>query len=134
MIDHLRQMSKEIINQAPKLALAVTERQNSRYPVLRTLASQLLPMRERLFCVFAEALTLDEEDRHKLLKEWGEEVGTILSMGLSLSLDAMLRELPDYRTLIGKVMRNEALELGLTAAEMYDVIEILDTSINDAVY
>lgn len=134
MIEHLRQMSKEIINQAPKLAQVVTERQNSRYPALKKIASQLLPMRARLFCVFAEALTLDEEDRHKLLKEWGEGVGTILSIEHSLSLDAMLKELPDYRTLIGKVMRNEVLELGLTAAEMYDVIEILDTSINDAVY
>lgn len=134
MIDHLQQMNEEIINQAPKLALAVTEIQNSRYPALIPLDSQILPMRERLFCVYAEALTMDEKERHTLLKEWGEEVGTLLSAERSISLDMMLSEVPDYRTSIGKVMRHEALELGLSAVEMYDVIEILDTSINAAVY
>ncbi|MCZ2260487.1 STAS domain-containing protein [Sporosarcina sp. G11-34] len=77
---------------------------------------------------------MDEKDRYKLLKEWAEKNGKIVSMKSSISLDAMLRELPEYRNFIGNIMRNEALELGLTPAEMYDVIEVLDTSLNEGVY
>ena len=134
MIDHLQQINEKIIDQAPKLAQAITESQNRRYPVLITLDSKLLPMRERLVCVYAEALTMDEKERHMLIKEWGDEAGRILSAERSISLDMMLGEVSDYRTSIGMVMKNEALELGLTAVEMYDVIEILDTSLNDVVY
>ena len=134
MIDHLQKMNEEIIIQAPKLAQAVTESQSSRYPALIPLDSQLLPIRERLFCLFAEALVMDEKERHMLLKEWGEEVGTLLSVERSISLDMMLSEVPDYRTSIGMVMKHEAHELGLTAVEMYDAIEILDISINAVVY
>ena len=134
MIEYLRQMSKEVINQAPILAQVITEKQNSRYPELKILESQLLPMRESLFLLHAEALTLNEEDRYEMLKVWAEKHGKIVSMQSSVTLDAMLRELPEFRYYIGDIMRNKALELGLTAAEMYDVIEVLDTSLNEAVY
>lgn len=91
-------------------------------------------MRESLFCLHADALILNEEDRFKLLKEWAEKHGEIVSMQNTISLDAMLRELPEFRKSIGNIMKSEALKLGLTAAEMYDIIEILDTSLNEAVY
>lgn len=134
MIDHLQQMSNEILNQAPQLAQAITESQSSRYPILITLDRRLLPMRERLICLYAETLTMDKESRLLVLKEWGEEAGTLLSAERSISLDMMLSEVPFYRNTIGTIMKHEAMEFGLTAVEMYDVIDVLDTSINDAIY
>ena len=134
MINHLQQMSKEILDQAPQLAQAITESQNSRYPELITLESRLLPMRERLTCLFAEALILDKRERIQMLKVWGQETGTILSKERSVSLDMMLGEVHYYRSGIGKVMKQGALQRGLTAAEMYDVIDVLDNAINDVVY
>lgn len=134
MINHLERMSKEILSQAPQLAQAITENQNSRYPELIVLDSRLLPIREGLISLFSETLLLDKEERVQKLKVLGVETGTLLSRERSISLDMMLSEVHYYRSSIGMIMKQEALQYDLTAAEMYDVIDVLDTAINDVVY
>lgn len=67
-------------------------------------------------------------------RDEGEEKGTNFASHKAITLDMMLREVSHYRNTIGAVMKHEAIELGLNAAEMYEIITILDITVNDIIY
>ena len=46
----------------------------------------------------------------------------------------MLHEVPNYRVGIGEEIKYEAVELGLGAEEMYDLISVLDRSLSESLY
>jgi rsbT co-antagonist protein RsbR len=130
----LQHMSTKIVTEADQIVLAVSESQNNRYPVMRKLGNVLDPEREKMVHMFADTLVMSESERIETLKNWGEEAGTRLSNYEMISLDMMLREMPKYRNTLGAVIKYEAIELGLGAREMYDLITVLDQSLNDAIY
>src|SRR5690606_24383995 len=49
-------------------------------------------------------------------------------------LDMMLREVPNYRNIIGTVLQHEAVAADVRAAQMYDMISLLDSTVNDVTY
>ena len=134
MIKHLQHMSQKISEKAEQLARSITERQNDRYPIQRKIEHELLPVREKLVELYAKALVMNEEERLATLKEWGEVVGARLAKHDIITLDMTLRELPYYRESIGEVIKNETLVLGLGVEEMYELIGVLDCTLNKAVY
>jgi len=134
MIKHLTQMSEKVIEQAPHLARAITDGQQVRYPTLLKFEKKLYPSRIRLVELCARTLIMDEENRIETLREWGEKEGTELAKYSVVTLDMLLREVPNYRKMIGAVMKQEALALGLTPSEMYDAIDTLDSAVDEITY
>ena len=134
MNEYFNQMSGKLIELAPRLAKEITEKQNVSYPELIKLEGILYPNRVSLVKLYAKTLVEDEDERIRTLSAWGEIVGTKLAQYPIVSLDMMLREIPLYRGAIGTVMKNEALALGLGPTEMYDIIDRLDSAVNDVTY
>ena len=134
MKKHLQHMRIKIAAEANQIVQAVSVSQNNRYPVMRKLVNVMNPAREKMVHMFAETLIMDETKRMEVLKNWGEDTGTRLANYDIISLDMMLREMPKYRNALGAVIRHEAIELNLSALEMYDLISILDQTLNDALY
>ncbi|MEK5068794.1 STAS domain-containing protein [Sporosarcina sp. FSL K6-1508] len=134
MKKYLEHMRTKIAAEAEQIGRAVSESQNNRYPVMGKLGNLLDLERVEMVHMFADTLIMDESERIETLKSWGEEVGTRLANYEMISLDMMLREMPNYRNTLGAVIKHEVIELDLGAREMYDLISVLDQSLNDAIY
>lgn len=134
MNENLRHMHEKIIEQAPQLAKTITESQQEKYHVLKRFEGEMLPARIELVTLYADTLLMDNIERIETIKTWGEKAGTHFARYESISLDMMLCEVPHYRNTIGAVLKHEAIELGLSVEEMYDVITILDNTVNDIIY
>jgi len=132
--NHLHHMRIKIAAEADQIVQAVSESQNNRYPVMGKLVHVMNPGREKMVHMFADTLIMDKTARIEVLKKWGEDTGTRLAKYDVISLDMMLRELPKYRNILGAVIRHEAIELNLSAVEMFDLISILDQILDDALY
>ncbi|WJY27751.1 STAS domain-containing protein [Sporosarcina trichiuri] len=130
----LIRLSEKVIGNAEQLAGLITRTQNERYPIMRKLEGELYPARVELVKLYASAMMMDEEERSERLKRWGEEVGTAFAKKEIISLDMMLREVPEYREYIGTVMKHEGLNQGISAEEMYDLTTDFDRIVNDIVY
>lgn len=123
-----------IIAQSKELARIITDEQNARYPELKRVELDLYPLRVELVELYGACLGMTEEQRVFVLKEWGEKTGAFTAKMRDVSIDMMLREVPHYRNTIGSVIKYESQKLNLNANELYDVIHVLDSSINDVVY
>ena len=134
IVTHLMHMKDCILGQSTDLARIITEEQNARYPELKRVELDLYPLRVELVELYGACLGMTEEQRVFVLKEWGERAGTHTSRMQQITIDMMLREVPHYRNTIGSVIKYEAQKLNLSANELYDVIDVLDRSINDIVY
>lgn len=134
MIGHLQHMSLKIAEHAEQLAQSITASQIERYPIQRKIEQELLGVREKLVKMYGRTLMMNEEERLATLKEWGEVVGSQLAKYEIISLDMTLREVPYYREYIGEVIKNEMLVLDLSGTEIYELIGVLDRSLNDSVY
>ena len=131
---HLMHMKDCILGQSTDLARIITEEQNARYPELKRVELDLFPLRIELVELYGACLGMTEEQRVFVLKEWGGRAGTHTARMQQITIDMMLREVPHYRNTIGSVIKYEAQKLNLSANELYDVIDVLDRSINDVVY
>ncbi len=127
-------LSDKVAENAEQLAELITATQNERYPVLISEEEQLYPARVELVKVYADALKLDEQERTEKLEKWGQEVGRQFAQREGITLDMMLREVPEYREYIGTVLKHEGLKSGISAADMYELTTALDTIVNDVVY
>ncbi|KAA0944201.1 STAS domain-containing protein [Sporosarcina sp. ANT_H38] len=134
MEKYLQHMRIKIAAEADQIVQAVSESQNKRYPIMRKLIHVLDPGRTKMVLMFADTLIMEESERVEVLKEWGKNTGTKLANYDIISLDMMLREMPKYRNTLGAVLRHEAIELNLSASEMYNLITVLDQLLNDALY
>jgi rsbT co-antagonist protein RsbR len=123
-----------ILAQSNELASVITNEQNARYPELQRVEQDLFPLRIELVELYGACLGMSEDQRVLVLKEWGEKAGTSTARMQQITIDMMLREVPHYRNTIGSLIKYEAQKLELTANELYDVIDVLDRSINDVVY
>lgn len=131
---YLQHMSGKIVEQAPELAKVITEYQDARYPMLNKAEERLPTIRIGLVELYGKTLVMDQEKRVEVLKRWGEKAGAGFAKHRNISLDMMLHEVALFRSTIGMALKNEALALGLTAAEMYDVINIFDSAVDDVTY
>ena len=128
------QFSRKIVGQAPQLAHVITGIQNERYTAMKTLEHEIYPSRIELVQLCAKSLVMDKDERITKLKAWGEKAGTEFAKYSIISLDMMLREVPHYRNIIGTVLQHDAIEFGVNASEMYDIVSILDSSVHDIMY
>ncbi|MCZ8537451.1 STAS domain-containing protein [Paenisporosarcina quisquiliarum] len=131
---HLMHMKDFILAQSKELASVITNEQNARYPELQRVEQDLFPLRIELVELYGACLGMSEDQRVLVLKEWGEKAGSSTARMQQITIDMMLREVPHYRNTIGSLIKYEAQKLELTANELYDVIDVLDRSINDVVY
>lgn len=134
MTSYLQHMSRKIAEQAATIAEDISKSQVSQYPVLQKLDHKMHPARKKMVKMYAETLVMNETERRKTIQNWGETSGKRLAKYNLVSMDMMIREVPKYRQAIGEVMKREALTIGLTVEEMYDLISILDQSLNDTIY
>lgn len=134
MNENLHLIRDKIIEQAPQLAQVITESQQEKYPVLKRFEREMFLARVELVTLYANTLIMNYVERIETIKTWGEEEGTNFASYEAITLDMVLREVPHYRNTIGAVMKHEAIELGLNAAEMYEIITMLDNAVNDIIY
>ncbi|WP_432352628.1 STAS domain-containing protein [Sporosarcina sp. A2] len=127
-------LSDKVTENAEQLAMLITKQQNLRYPSMAKDEGELYPARVELVKLYANALKLDDEERVEVLRKWGQEAGTYFAKKESISLDMMLREVPEYRAFIGTVLKHEGITSQITAEQMYDLTTALDAIVNDVVY
>lgn len=127
-------MKNCILQQSQDLARIITNEQNTRYPELKNVEREIHPLRIELVELYGASLVMMEEQRVSVLKELGERAGTCTARLHQVSIDMMMREVPHYRNTLGSLIKYEAQKLALNANELYDVIDVLDRSINDFVY
>lgn len=127
-------LSDKIIENAEQLAGLITKQQNERYQSLKRTENELYPARIELVKLYANALKLDERERVTELQKWGQEAGTNFAKKEGISLDMMLREVPEYRAYIGTVLKHEGIKSAISAEEMYELTNALDIIVNDVVY
>jgi rsbT co-antagonist protein RsbR len=133
MTDRLVDMSKKIVEKKDELAHFITEEQNKRYPQLLPISNELLPLRVELVALYGEALAMEAEKREERILKWGKETGERCAL-MGTTLDAMLSEVPHYRRVLGEVIKEEAVKAQLSLEELYDIISVLDQTMNEVVY
>ncbi|WP_421378670.1 STAS domain-containing protein [Bacillus salacetis] len=124
------EFSKLVQKKSSELAQEVTEKQNEKYPEMQSISNDLLTMREELVKLFGESFVLGDEERRKNFKAWGKKAGTQCAT-LNASLEEMLNEFPEYRTIIGELLKTHAKEHELSIDGFYDMLNILETDIGD---
>lgn len=128
------QVSERILDQKEQIAMQITKAQNKKYSIeLKDKTEQLFPLRVELVSIYAKALALEEAEAEKNIEAWGLETGRLCAR-LETTLDSMLGEVPHYRTYIGEVLKEVAMEQELSLQEFYDLISKLDHTMNLVVY
>lgn len=141
-MSELHQLGEIIINRKQELAerihmdrmagVLMTQSQKEEF---QKIEPQILSMRAAFISLFGEALinNLDLSSSIEKVKRWGKETGEYL-FKLGAPLDEALRDTSFYRELIWKVIKEEAIARGLSAASIFDVIQIIDPLLDHAVY
>ncbi|MDR0137661.1 STAS domain-containing protein [Metabacillus idriensis] len=130
----LFEMSQSILSQKHILAASITEEQNKLYPdQLLPLSEQLLPLRVELVTLYGESIAQDDQTRAECIAKWGRETGRLCAQ-MGTTLDSMLNEVPHYRNHIGELIKNQAIKAELSLEEFYDVMSVLDQTVNEVVY
>jgi rsbT co-antagonist protein RsbR len=122
--------SRLIHEKSEELAGEVAKRQNGKYPELQSISGDIFPMREELVNLFAQSFIVDEEKRRENFRKWGKKAGTKCAT-LNTSLEEMLNEVPEYRNIIGDMLKVKAKELDLSIDQFYDMLSILESAISD---
>lgn len=134
MKELLIRLSDKVIENAEQLAMLITRQQNDRYPIMKRIDEELYPARVELVKLYANALKLEDGERIEQLQKWGQEAGTHFAKKEIISLDMMLREVPEYRAYIGTVLKHEGINSEISSEEMYELTTALDTIVNDVIY
>lgn len=141
-MSELHQLGEIIINRKQELAerihmdrmagVLMTQSQKEEF---QKIEPQILSMRAAFISLFGEALinNLDLSSSIEKVKRWGKETGEYL-FKLGAPLDEALKDTSFYRELIWKVIKEEAIARGLSAASIFDVIQIIDPLLDHAVY
>ncbi|WP_226658712.1 STAS domain-containing protein [Pseudalkalibacillus hwajinpoensis] len=128
------QVSERIMEQKEHIAMQITKEQNKKYPtLLKDKTEQLFPLRVELVTIYAKALALEEEEAEKSIEAWGLETGRMCAR-LETTLDSMLGEVPHYRSYIGEVLKEVAMEQQMGVEDFYVLISKLDHVMNLVVY
>ncbi|MDR7072448.1 STAS domain-containing protein [Fictibacillus barbaricus] len=96
---------------------------------------KILELRAEFINLFGEAI-IDNHDLSKSIdkvKHWGKETGEYLYK-LGAPLDEALKDTSFYRESIWKTIKEEATLQSMSAASIFDVIEIIDPLLDRAVY
>ncbi|MFE4522423.1 STAS domain-containing protein [Cytobacillus firmus] len=95
--------------------------------------SRLLEWRENLVEIYAKSIASDIEITYKILKEWGDQAVDTL-VNYSLPIEIALKEVRDYRNLIGRIIRDDASRQQLTIDQFYEIISDFDSVVDRAVH
>ncbi|MBM7577901.1 STAS domain-containing protein [Jeotgalibacillus terrae] len=129
----LNQLTDKILDQRTDLAHAITENQNKRYERLEAFSEDLFQFRVELVTLYAESLSMTKEERQERIESWGTKTGKACAE-MGISLDSMLKEVPEYRAAIGNIIKEEAITYGFSVAKLYDILSVLDRTVDDVVY
>jgi rsbT co-antagonist protein RsbR len=141
-MNELNQLGEIIINKKHELAerihfirmagVSMTQAEKNEF---KKIEPEILSLRAAFITLFGEAL-IDNQDLSisiEKVKRWGKETGEYL-FKLGAPLDEALKDTSFYRESIWKVIKEEAIERGLSPAAIFDVIEIIDPLLDHAVY
>ncbi|MFB1082145.1 STAS domain-containing protein [Jeotgalibacillus sp. JSM ZJ347] len=129
----LKNLTDTILEQRVDLAKSITKKQNKRYERLEALEENLLELRIELVTLYGESLSMTIEERQERIEHWGTKTGKACAE-MGISLDSMLREVPEYRTAIGNIIKETAIAQNYSLSNLYDVLAILDRTVDDVVY
>ncbi|AJD92293.1 hypothetical protein JMA_29760 [Jeotgalibacillus malaysiensis] len=129
----LNNLTEAILDQRIDLAKRITEKQNKRYERLETFADDLLEFRIELVSLYGQALSMTQKEREQKIENWGTVTGKACAE-MGISLDSMLREVPEYRSAIGEIIKETAITYDYSISKLYDVLTVLDRTVDDVVY
>jgi rsbT co-antagonist protein RsbR len=142
MKNELQQLGEMIIRRKHEIAdlvhsdrmagVIMTEDQKNAF---QQIEPRILELRAEFITLFGEAL-IDYDDQNKSfekVRQWGKDTGEYL-FNLGAPLDEALKDTSFYRESIWKAIKEEATIKGLSAACIFEVIEIIDPLLDHAVY
>ncbi|WNB90983.1 STAS domain-containing protein [Bacillus sp. NEB1478] len=142
MNKELQQLGETIIKQRHEIAeiihsdrmegVIMTQAEKNEF---QKIEPQILKLRAEFINLFGEALvdSHDQSSSIEKVKRWGKETGEYL-FKLGAPLEEALKDTSFYRESIWKVIKKEATAQGLSAATIFEVIEIIDPLLDHAVY
>ncbi|SDM66746.1 rsbT co-antagonist protein RsbR [Fictibacillus solisalsi] len=95
----------------------------------------IMELRTQFINLFGESLIHNDEQAEYIerVREWGKETGDY-SFKLGAPLDEALKDTNYYRRYIWEVLKNESTRLYLSAGVIFEVIDIIDPLLDEAVY
>ncbi|MDZ5711284.1 STAS domain-containing protein [Jeotgalibacillus haloalkalitolerans] len=129
----LKNLTDTILDQRVELARTITEKQNKRYERLEAFADDLLEFRIELVTLYGEALSMSKDEREERIESWGTKTGRACAE-MGISLDSMLKEVPEYRAAIGEIIKETAITYDYPISKLYEVLTVLDRTVDDVVY
>ncbi|WP_404405281.1 STAS domain-containing protein [Jeotgalibacillus malaysiensis] len=129
----LKNLTEAILDQRIDLAKNITENQNRRYERLEAFSDDLLEFRIELVTLYGKALSMTKEEREEKIEAWGTKTGKACAE-MGISLDSMLKEVPEYRSAIGEIIKETAITYDYPISKLYEIITVLDRTVDDVVY
>ncbi|KIL44667.1 hypothetical protein KP77_28880 [Jeotgalibacillus alimentarius] len=129
----LNQLTDKILDCKTDLAHDITGNQNKRYERLEAFSEDLFQFRVELVTLYAESLSMTKDERQERIESWGTKTGKACAE-MGISLDSMLKEVPEYRAAIGEIIKEEAITYDMSVAKLYDILSVLDRTVDDVVY
>ncbi|OMF60118.1 hypothetical protein BK139_11400 [Paenibacillus sp. FSL R5-0490] len=130
-VDYKKKISEDILSKKHELIRQKIDLKSNQ--ISESMASRLLEWRENLVGIYAQSIASDIETTYQVLKEWGDEAVDTL-VNYNLPIDIALKEVRDYRNLIGHIIRDDASQLELTIEQFYEIISDFDSVVDRAVH
>ncbi|MCK6255413.1 STAS domain-containing protein [Fictibacillus sp. KIGAM418] len=142
MKNEIKLLGELLIKQRHKIAesvhadrmdgVAMTQAEKNEF---QKIEPRIMEVRAEFITLFGEALT-EHDNRNKAIektKQWGKETGDYF-FKLGAPLDEALKDTSYYRDYIWKSIKEEATIQGMSAETIFNVIEIIDPLLDQAVY
>jgi rsbT co-antagonist protein RsbR len=99
----------------------------------QTIDTQLHQWRENIIEIYANSIASDLETAYTDLKNWGQEAVNTL-VNYNLPLEIALDEVREYRNLIGRIIKDEAIQYHLGIDAFYTILSEFDSVVDKAVH
>ncbi|KML44536.1 STAS domain-containing protein [Cytobacillus firmus] len=130
-VDYKKKISEYILRRKHELIKQKIDLESNQ--ISESMGTRLQQWRENIIEIYAHSIANDKETTYKILNEWGEEAVDTL-VNYSLPIDIALKEVRDYRNLIGRIIRDDASQRELTIAQFYEIISDFDSVVDRAVH
>ncbi|WP_108672083.1 STAS domain-containing protein [Peribacillus acanthi] len=101
----------------------------------RAVEENIINIRAGFISLFGETLFhgLDRETAFANIDKWGKNTGEII-FKMGAPLDAALKDTQYYRIHLWRTLKNEMIDINMTAKDVFDLGEILDPLLDQAAY
>ena len=104
-VDYKKKISENILRRKHELIKQKKDLESNQ--ISESMGTRLQQWRENIIEIYAHSIASNKETTYKILNEWGEETVDTL-VNYSLPIDIALKEVRDYRNLIGRIIRDDA--------------------------